>query len=73
MTDPTTAALAEDIARSRGTDYFLMREQLSDEEAALLDKVRAFGEAEILPIVNDYWERGEFPFELIGKPRSVRA
>jgi glutaryl-CoA dehydrogenase len=71
MTDPTTAALAEGIALSQGTDYFLMREQLSGDEAALLDKVRAFGEAEILPIVNDYWERGEFPFELIGKLRDL--
>jgi glutaryl-CoA dehydrogenase len=67
MTDPTTAALAEGLATSRHTDYFLMREQLTDEEAALLDKVRAFGEAEILPVVNDYWERGEFPFALVPK------
>lgn len=71
MTDPTTTALAEDIALSLGTDYFLMREQLSDEEAALLDKVRAFGESEILPVVNDYWERGEFPFELVPKLRDL--
>lgn len=71
MTDPTTAALAEDIALSLGTDYFLMREQLSGDEAALLDKVRAFGEREILPIVNDYWERGEFPFELVPKLRDL--
>ena len=70
-TDLTTTALAEDIALSLGTDYFLMREQLSGEEAALLDKVRAFGELEILPIVNDYWERGEFPFELIPKLRDL--
>jgi len=71
MTDPTTAALAEDIALSLGTDYFLMREQLSGEEAALLDKVRAFGEREVLPVVNDYWERGAFPFELVAKLRDL--
>jgi glutaryl-CoA dehydrogenase len=72
MTDPITAALAEGIAASRHTDYYLMREQLSDAEASLLQKVRAFGEAEILPIVNDYWERGEFPFELLPKLRELR-
>ena len=71
MTDPTTASLAEDIALSLGTDYFLMREQLSGDEAALLDKVRAFGELEILPVVNEYWERGEFPFELVAKLRDL--
>ena len=65
--DPVTAALAEDIGISRGTDYFLMKDQLTDQEIEIMNKVRAFGEAEILPIINDYWERGEFPFELIPK------
>jgi len=65
--DPATAALAEDIARARGTDYFLMKDQLTDQETEIMYKVRAFGEAEVLPIVNDYWERGEFPFELVPK------
>ena len=65
--DPATAALAEDIGRARGTDYFLMKDQLTDQETEIMYKVRAFGEAEVLPIVNDYWERGEFPFQLIPK------
>ena len=65
--DPATAALAEDIARARGTDYFLMKDQLTDQETEIMYKVRAFGEAEVLPIVNDYWERCEFPLELIPK------
>jgi glutaryl-CoA dehydrogenase len=71
VTDPITTALSEGIAESRGTDYFLMRSQLSAEETALLDKVRNFGHAEILPIVSDYWERGEFPFELVPKLREL--
>jgi glutaryl-CoA dehydrogenase len=71
MSDPLTVELADGIARSRGTDYFLMRQQLADDEAALLDKVRAYGEAEILPVVNDYWERGEFPFELLPGLRDL--
>src|ERR1700756_5180740 len=65
--DPATASLVEDIARARGTDYFLMRNQLTDREKEIFAKVRAFGEAEILPIVNEYWERGEFPFDVIPK------
>ena len=72
MTDPVTRDLAAGIALSRGTDYFLMREQLTADEAELLDKVRNFGEAEILPVVNDYWERAEFPFELLPKLRDLR-
>jgi len=65
--DPATAALVEDIGRARGTDYFLMKDQLTDHELEIMGKVRAFGEAEVLPIVNEYWERGEFPFDLIPK------
>jgi glutaryl-CoA dehydrogenase len=67
MTDPTTLKLVDNIGAARGTDYFLMKEQLTKEEVAILEKVRKFGEAEVLPVVNPYWERGEFPFELIPK------
>jgi glutaryl-CoA dehydrogenase len=67
MTDPVTEKLAHDIGRARGTDYFLMKEQLTREEVGILKEVREFGEEQVLPIVNSYWERGEFPFELVPK------
>jgi glutaryl-CoA dehydrogenase len=67
MTDPATLKLAENVGAARGTDYFLMKEQLTRDETDLLYKVRKFGEEEVLPVVNSYWERGEFPFELIPK------
>jgi glutaryl-CoA dehydrogenase len=54
MTDPITAKLVEDIGRARETDYYLMKEQLSADEVGILNKVRRFGEEEILPIVNSY-------------------
>jgi glutaryl-CoA dehydrogenase len=67
MTDPTTDDLVQGLARARGTDYFLMKEQLTSDEAQILAEVREFGEEHVLPIVSSYWERGEFPFELIPK------
>ena len=67
MTDPITQDLVYGLARARGTDYFLMKEQLSQDEAEILAQVREFGEEHVLPLVNAYWERGEFPFELIPK------
>ena len=73
MSDPITDALIRDIGRARGTDYFLMQEQLTDHEVEILGKVRAFGETEVLPVVNDYWERGEFPFELIPKLAALNV
>jgi glutaryl-CoA dehydrogenase len=65
--DPATASLVENIGLARETDYFLMKDQLTDREKEIFAQVRAFGEAEILPIVNENWERGEFPFDLIPK------
>ncbi|MEW6638017.1 MAG: acyl-CoA dehydrogenase family protein [Actinomycetota bacterium] len=40
---------------------------LSEEERAIRDKVRAFADREVIPVINDYWERAEFPFEMIPK------
>ncbi len=47
------------------SDYFLLDDDLTDGERALRDTVRTYAEAEILPIINDYWERAEFPAELL--------
>ena len=56
-----------DVTRSLGTDYYLLEEMLSDEERGIRDKVRAFADREVIPIINDYWEKAEFPFEIIPK------
>ena len=57
----------ESIGRSRGTDFFRIRDQLSDQERAILDRTRAFVDNEVLPVINDYWERAEFPRELVAR------
>jgi glutaryl-CoA dehydrogenase len=59
--------LSLDITPSLSTDYYLLDELLTDEERSIRDNVRAFSEREVMPIINDYWERAEFPFELIPK------
>jgi glutaryl-CoA dehydrogenase len=61
----SVAALARDIGLARETDYFLMKDQLTPDELGLLHKVRKFAEAEVLPVAGPYWERYEFPFELV--------
>jgi glutaryl-CoA dehydrogenase len=63
----TETTLAQDIGLARETDYYLMTEQLTKDELELLYRVRKFAETEILPVVNPYWERGDFPFELVPK------
>lgn len=56
-----------ETAASLGTDYYLMDELLTPEERAVRDKVRAFCDREVIPIAQDYWDRAEFPFELVPK------
>jgi glutaryl-CoA dehydrogenase len=48
-------------------DYYLLDDGLTDEERAIRDRVRAFGEQEVLAVINEYWERAEFPFDLVPK------
>jgi glutaryl-CoA dehydrogenase len=52
---------------SQMVDFYRLDDLLTDDERALRDKVRAFCDEEVIPIINSYWEQGEFPFELIPK------
>jgi glutaryl-CoA dehydrogenase len=46
-------------------DLYQMQDLLSDDERAVVDRVRAFLRAEVIPIANDCWNRAEFPFQVI--------
>src|SRR5262245_49108501 len=46
-------------------DFYHFKELLSEDERKVLDDVRTFMETKVQPIINDYWLRDEFPFELI--------
>ncbi len=63
--------MATEIKSSQGVDFYLMDELLTAEERAIRDKVRDFCDREVIPIINDYWERAEFPFELIPKMAAL--
>ncbi|MGE3287311.1 MAG: acyl-CoA dehydrogenase family protein [Pseudonocardia sp.] len=49
------------------SDYYLLDETLPPDALAVRDRVRAFVDAEVLPVINDYWDRAEFPFPLVPK------
>ncbi|PRY48516.1 glutaryl-CoA dehydrogenase [Geodermatophilus tzadiensis] len=46
-------------------DFYALEELLTPEEVAVRDRVRKWCDTEVLPRINDYWERAEFPFELV--------
>jgi glutaryl-CoA dehydrogenase len=57
----------ENIGRSLGTDYFRIADQLTAEERDHWRRTRDFVDDEVLPVINGYWERAEFPWPLIEK------
>src|SRR5919108_1958215 len=57
--------LFEDLGHALATDYFFLREQLTDEQLDVLRRVRQFVDDEVLPVINGYWERAELPWPLI--------
>jgi glutaryl-CoA dehydrogenase len=55
------------IGKSLGTDYFLIREELTEAELEYWRRTRRFVDQEVLPVINDYWERADFPWPLVKK------
>ncbi|MCU1635163.1 MAG: acyl-CoA dehydrogenase [Cryobacterium sp.] len=47
------------------SDFYGYENLLSDREKAALADLRAYLEADVRPIVNEYWERAEFPSQII--------
>lgn len=57
--------LSDGIGEALSTDYYALSEPFTDAQRDVLDRVRAFVEADVLPVINDYWQRAEFPWPLI--------
>jgi glutaryl-CoA dehydrogenase len=53
------------LAEVRLTDYFGLQDELSDEQWAHFTAARRFVDEEVLPVINDYWERAELPWPLL--------
>ena len=51
----------------QSTDFYAFEELLEPAEIEIRDRVRDFCARDVTPRINDYWERAEFPFELVPK------
>ena len=49
------------------TDYFLLRDEFTPAQLDYLERARAFVHDDVLPVINGYWERAEFPWPVIKK------
>jgi len=67
-----TADTRHRLGQALGTDFYLIDELLTQEERSIRDKVRVFCDTEVLPIINDYWESAQVPFELIPKIAALK-
>jgi len=52
-------------------DFYRIAAVLNDGERTLLKRVREFTEGVIAPVIEDYWSRDAFPFEIIPKMAEV--
>src|SRR5215471_14338110 len=57
---------AQTPLRSTESDFYDIAQMADPADQALLGKVHAFAEERVAPIINHYWGRAEFPFEIIG-------
>ena len=46
-------------------DFYSFQDKLTDGERASIGRLREYFETEVRPIANDYWERAEFPMQVI--------
>jgi len=56
---------------SVNVDFYAVDDYLNDEDRALVAKLRAFVDTEVLPVINDAWERADFPYEVLPKLRDL--
>src|ERR1700745_3262890 len=52
-------------------DFYRIADVMNDRERALLKRVREFTEGVVTPVMEDYWGRAPFPFEIIPKMAEV--
>ena len=64
MMIPVDKATFGDLGKALATDYFFLRQQLSEEQLDYLARTRRFVDKEVIPVIAGYWERAEFPWPL---------
>jgi glutaryl-CoA dehydrogenase len=67
---PAPSVPSKPLPKADG-DFYRIAETLSDADNAIRLRVRTFMEMEVQPIINEYWERDEFPFALVPKIKDL--
>ena len=54
-----------------GFDFYKLETFMTDRQRRVRDAVREFVQSEVLPNINPYWDRAEFPREVVMKMRDL--
>src|SRR5229473_2114226 len=65
ISEGTMTSVAKKALPKVDGDFYHISATVSEEDQALLHRVRTFMETEVAPIINEYWIREEFPHQLI--------
>ncbi len=60
----TTGTLEKTLLKTLDVDYYHVQELLADEEQERAIRIREALEQHVTPIIEDYWERAEFPHHI---------
>jgi len=55
------------LAIAPTVDFYRLDADLTEAEREVRARVRAFADVDVLPIAEEYWERAEFPVQLLPK------
>jgi glutaryl-CoA dehydrogenase len=69
---PTQEVKKPKVLPKPNSDFYQTFQMLSEAEQETVTKVREFMKTAVAPIINDFWERDEFPFELIPGIRALQ-
>jgi glutaryl-CoA dehydrogenase len=58
-------AASTDVGVALGTDFVGIASEFGEQERDYLARTRAFVDDDVLPVINDFWERAEFPHALV--------
>src|SRR5882757_3067921 len=70
---PTQETKKPKVLPKPNSDFYQTFQMLSEAEQGKVSKVREFMQTAVAPIINDFWERDEFPFDLVPGIRDLQV
>ena len=70
---PTQKAKKPIVIPEPNSDFYQTFQVLSEAEQATVTKVRNFMKVSVAPIINDFWEKDSFPFDVLPGFRDLQV